>query len=44
MRLILYGCLSNCKDKAESQKLKEEPIERFGPLSEAAYTTFTPCN
>ncbi|PNT88739.1 transcription-repair coupling factor [Coxiella burnetii] len=35
-RLILYKRLANCKNKREIQALKEELIDRFGPLPPAA--------
>ena len=35
-RLVLYKRLANCEDEAALNALREELIDRFGPLPEAA--------
>ena len=35
-RLVLYKRLANCEDEAELNLLREELIDRFGPLPDAA--------
>ena len=44
VRLTLYKRLASCKNKAEIRQLKEELIDRFGPLPDPAQRLFQCAN